>query len=127
MPNQQPIYIEPGNRLPIISLGGIVSNEGQGRIIRSINATTGSGADGNDYQILDSNPKRISCIIQNLDDAASAGSLVEVYLGSVNTIPITLGTLGTLQIDRDFPCIGAIIIAAASGAPVVAVVEIGLL
>lgn len=126
MPNNQPIYYEPGNGLPLLSLGGIVSLPGQGRIIRSFSATTGSGADGNDYQILDANPKRISALIQNLDDAAHPGSLVEVFLGSANTMAITLGTLGCLQIDRDFPCIGAIIIAAASGSPVVTVQEIGL-
>jgi hypothetical protein len=126
MPTFQPIYYEPGNKLPLISLGGVVSIPGQGRIIKSINATTGTGADGNLVQILDSNPKRISCIIQNIDDPVAVGSNVSVYLGSVNTIPITLGTLGVLQIDKDFPCIGAIIISAAAGAPVVTVQEIGL-
>lgn len=126
MPTSQPIYYEPGNLLPLVSLGGTVSQPGQGRIIKSISATTGSGADGNLYQILDANPKRISCIIQNFDDAAAPGSLVSVRLGSVNTIPITLDTLGVLQIDKDFPCIGPVIISATAGSPVVTVVEIGL-
>jgi hypothetical protein len=126
MPTVQPIYYEPGNRLPLISLGGVVSLPGQGRIVRSISATIGTGADGNLYQVLDANPKRISCVIQNTDDGAAPGSLVTVRLGSVNTIPITLTTLGTVQIDKDLPFIGAIIISAAAGAPVVTVQEIGL-
>lgn len=105
MPNP-PTYTETGNLLPLLSLGGVLAQPGQGRTISSNSFTLSTvlGA----QQIMDSNPKRISAVIQNVDDLASPGSYIEVFLGGLNTIPLILAPYGTLQIDRDFPWTGCV-------------------
>jgi hypothetical protein len=79
----------------------------------------------NPIVLASSNPKRISAIIQNTDDNGNPGSKVYVFLGN-STPPIILLPYGTLQIDRDYPWIGEIDVAAAANNPVVTIVEIGL-
>ena len=120
MPNP-PTYSEGGNQLPLISLGGVQSQTHQGRIIAS-NSLTISGP----VILALGNPRRIALIVQNIDDPAHLGSYVEVYLGGLNSIPIFLAPYGTLQIDRDFPWIGEVWVAAALNNPVVTYNEIDL-
>jgi hypothetical protein len=114
------VYVEPGNRLPIISLGGVVSLPGQGRVVTSTSVVA-----TNPIVLASSNPKRISAIIQNADDGANPGMKVYVFLGNT-TPPIILSPYGTLQIDKDFPWIGDIIVGASANSPVVTMLEIGL-
>jgi hypothetical protein len=119
MPNPA-VFVEPGNRLPLISLGGVVSLQGQGRIVTSTSVVATAP-----IVLASANPKRISAIIQNCDDGANPGMKVYVFMGTA-TPPIILLPYGTLQIDRDFPWIGDIIVGASANNPVVTMVEIGL-
>jgi hypothetical protein len=90
--------IESGNRFPIISLGGIVSQNQQGRDIESnqINVQTAT-------VLAVDNPKRISLILQNL------GTVNAVIVFPATGSGITLAPLGTLQIDHNFPWTGVVI------------------
>lgn len=117
-------YLEPGNLLPVVSLGGVISNPGLGRVVDVNNITL----NGTAFVLSVSNPKRISAIVQNIDDAAHPGAHALIYLGGLNSIPIDLTPYGTLQIDKDFPWIGEIDGATGTGGttPVITIVEIGL-
>lgn len=115
-------YYEPGNKYPLVTLGGSVTTPGQGRVVDSGSLTATVAA----QVLLSSNPKRISAIIQNLDDAAHPGSLVYVNIGNSSADHIVLAALGSLQIDKDFPWIGEIDVSAPSNSPVVNFVEIGI-
>lgn len=114
------VYYEPGNLLPVVSLGGVVSLPGKGRIVTSYSVVATAP-----IVLASANPKRISAIIQNCDDGANPGMKAYVFLGNA-TPPIILLPFGTLQIDRDFPWIGDIIVGASAHDPVVTFVEIGL-
>lgn len=118
MPNP-PIYNEPGFNGQVISLASVAGASGKGRQAVS-NSFTLSGI----VIIAPANPKRISAIIQNVGDPAFPGSQLGVYIGGVNTIPITLTENGTLQIDGNYPWTGEIYANAITNNPVVVVVEV---
>lgn len=124
-----PRHFETGNILPILSLGGVQSKNGQGRVVDSDDVTQ---APGYPPFVIPSNPKRISLLIQNVGDVTNptaAGATIDVSLGGLDTIAIVLGPLGTLQIDSNFPWTDSIVITSGNAAfsPVVNYVEIGLL
>jgi hypothetical protein len=108
MPNPV-IYTEPGNNLPLISLGGVVSNVSLGRVMRS-EAIASGAVTGGAQLLLGANPKRISAIIQNssVGDNLPAVNDVYIFLGGPSGMQLVLAPLGTLQIDKDFPWIGEI-------------------
>jgi hypothetical protein len=116
---------EVGNIEQLVSLGGVKQvYPGKGRQV--INPSlTGSTTT---QVILPANPKRIAAIVQNLDDVAAPGSLVYVYLGIFKTVPFgfVLNTLGSIQIDSNFPWIGDITIYAPTGSPLVNATEISV-
>jgi len=117
-----PVAYETGNLKPIISLGGNVSREGQGRVFSSAIVSAFGGV-----VLAPSNPKRISALIQNLDDIAVPGQIITVYLGGLGTAPIVLSAYGTLQIDINFPWTGEIDVASISNNPLVMIWEISLI
>lgn len=122
MPNP-PIFYEPGNNLPLLSLGGVVSQTGQGRVVQSNSATMSPGA----QFAIPPNTKRISMIIMNVGDGSQAGGFINIFIGSLNTIPVYLQPGGTLQIDRYFPWIGEVDVQGNGvGSPVCVWVEVGL-
>lgn len=116
-----PVYFESGNQLPLLSLGGVISQAGQGRNITS-NSVTITGP----TQLAPANPKRIAAVVQNIGDPALPGCTVGVYFGSLNVIPVTLGVMGTIQIDTNLPWIGEIDVVANAGAPVCTIMEINI-
>lgn len=90
--------IESGNNLPLLSLGGVVSQYNQGRDIEQ-NQINVQGSTA----LLTDNPKRISAILQNI------GTVVVYISFPGSTSAITLSPLGTLQFDKDFPWTGIVI------------------
>lgn len=95
-------YQETGNRLPIISLGGIQSNRGWGRNIE-ISATPVLGLYAGIQQIMPDNPRRISAIILNNTPGV-------VFLSAPgNDWYLLLQPGGSLQIDNNFPYTGPIL------------------
>lgn len=122
MPNPA-IYNETGFEGQVISQGGIKGASYKGRQVISGSFTFG-GSNPVYPLIMAANPRRISAIIQNLDDPAAPGSVVAIYLGGVNTIPITLAPLGTLQLDVNFPWTGEVYANVSANSPVVTVLEI---
>lgn len=111
-------FYEPGSALPITSLAGVVSLPGQGRVV-----TNGTQAVSAPANLLPSNPKRISAVIQNIDTTDK----ILVYLGPAGgQAPIYLLPGGTLQIDKDFPWTGEVNVWSSAGAPVVNYIEISL-
>jgi len=116
------IYGEPGHQgTDLVSLAGVPGND-RGREISSYSVTLGSGI----VLLLQANPQRIAAVIQNYDDPAAPGSFVQVYLGGVNTIPITLSPLGTLQIDVNLPWAGEIYVNTTPNSPVVVANEVSI-
>lgn len=117
------IYGEPGYRgMDLVSLSGVPGSD-RGREISSYSVTLGALGT---VLLLQANPKRVAAIIQNLDDPAAPGTLVAVYVGGVNTIPIYLSPLGTFQIDVDFPWVGEIYVGYTNNAPVVVANEVSI-
>ena len=116
------IQLESGNLLPLVSLGGIVSQVNQGRAVdgnqNSVVYSTGA------VQILWDNPRRISDIIQNL----GPDSVVVYMTGSTPAIGcgLLLPVNASLQIDRDFPWTGAMFSAAGATGSLVNVVEVSI-
>lgn len=96
------VYQETGNRLPLISLGGIQSNRGWGRNMET-QVFTGLGlGDGDATLILVDNPRRIAAIIYN----GGGGQLAIKAVG--NSWNLVIQPFGTFQIDQNFPFTGAI-------------------
>lgn len=117
------IVTEPGNLLPLVSLGGVISLSGQGRTILSDADALNTGSPHSLY--VASNPKRISLIIQNNDDATAPGTPIQVYLGA-QSHPVFVYSPGTLQIDRDLPWIGEVVIMSATNNPIATYIEVSL-
>jgi len=96
------IVIESGNLLPIVSLGGVVSQPGKGRQVESQQLTVTAVV-----VLSPDNPKRISMIIQNI---TTGTDILLVYFGNAATYPFSLNPGGVLQIDRTFPFTGPILV-----------------
>lgn len=99
-------YYEPGNSLPIVSLGGIISKRGKGRVVEQLYYSPGGTPPLHILSVLDSRPGRIAAIIQNR-------SAVDVVLSFGEGDPSTSFNMvlypnGNLQIDKDFPWIGGV-------------------
>ena len=109
-------FSESGNLLPILSLGGVVSQPGKGRKFDTIQYNVSTPA----YpQVLNDNPERISALIQNLGPD-------NVAINAPGTqASITLTLLGVLQIDRNFPWTGPML-ATSPGVALLNVTEISL-
>lgn len=121
MPNPS-VYAETGFEGQVTSQGGVKGATYKGRQVTS-DSFTMSGATGI-VLILPANPRRISALIQNVGDPAAPGSLVEISLGGVNTIPFRLTENGTFQIDVNFPWTGEVYGNLVTNSPVITVVEI---
>jgi hypothetical protein len=96
--------IEAGNAGLLISLGGIIGRIGAGREIASDYLTS---VGGNYVQVLDSNPKRLSAIVQN-----RGTDLLLVAFGemSVSGSAILIDPHGSFQIDQNFPWTGPVFV-----------------
>lgn len=119
------VFREAGNNYPIISLGGVVSLPGHGRIANNYEIVN---VQGSTLQLVPPNPKRIACIIQNLDNTTTAvGAQIIVTLGPVGGCSIILLPYGSLYIGYDFPWIGEIdVVCPKGGNPTVEALEISL-
>ena len=96
--------VETGSLIPIVSLGGIKSQPGMGRVITSF-AFPPTIAIVN--YVLSPNPKRISAIFINKGDPANVGEIMYLYIGE-NGAPIKLLEYGSFQIDSNFPWTGSV-------------------
>lgn len=120
---------ESGYYGQLTSLSGLRGAEGKGRVIHTAQIALTSAA----VLILSANPKRISAIIQNQDDATNPGSNLSVYLGNpayvidAGDVVADLSPLGTLQIDANLPWTGEIYASRVTNSPTVVVTEISLL
>ena len=121
MPNPA-LYSEVGYEGQVSSMGGVKGATYKGRQVTS-DSFTMSGATGV-VLILPANPRRISALIQNVWDPAFHGSMVEISLGWVNTIPFRLTENGTFQIDGNFPWTGEVYGNLVTNNPVITVTEV---
>ena len=120
------INTDNGYQGRLVSLSGIMGQDGQGR--SSIGGLTTMTA--TPVMVLASNPKRIAALIENLDDVANPGSGIELYFGNPSIYPVAqiiLSPLGTIQIDQDLPWTGEVWAANVVNSPVISVMEIAIL
>lgn len=111
---------EPGYNGQLVSLGGVHGLAGYGRIVQPYQAFILSGL----VLVLPANPKRISAMLQNWDDAANPGSRVLLFLGGQYGQLIQLLAYGSLQIDNNFPWTGEIYANAVANTPSLNVIEV---
>jgi len=94
---------ESGYNGRLVSLGGLLSLEGQGRECDSkivpliVSAWT---------RLLENNPRRISALIQNVDNSLTVAVIIGDDSGGGY---FHLEPKGTLQIDENFPWTGPVI------------------
>ncbi len=97
---------EPGNAEVIVSLGGVKSTHGRGRIVSVDTANVGLATGAT--LLWPNNPLRLSALVQNISD----GATVLLYIGSpfLTGTPQTLYLFphGSFQIDQDFPWTGPV-------------------
>src|SRR5450759_3113267 len=115
----------------LTSLAGVQGADGKGRVIDSVSVALTATV----VLVLSSNPKRISALIQNIDDITSPGSSVFISLGNPGyaidpgAYVSVLSPLGTLQIDKDFPWTGEVYACKFTnvvGSPTILVTEISI-
>lgn len=93
---------ESGYEGVLVSLGGVVSLTGRGRITRSFESNITSTIK---QMVLPSNPKRISAVIENIDN----GTGISLYISFTGTgLTVALAPNGSFQIDSNFPWTGPV-------------------
>ena len=118
-----PLITDSGYNGQILSLGGVLGADGKGRT----SLTAAFTLTGASQIVLLANPKRISALLCNTDDAANPGSLVYLYTwGSGAPVLCILTALGTYQIDINLPWTGEILALAPLNSPVLISTEVAI-
>lgn len=93
---------ESGYEGLLVSLGGVKSQLGRGRITRSFEGNITSTLK---QMILPNNPKRISAIIENIPNTTG----IYLYISFTGTgLTVSLAPGGSFQIDQNFPWTGPV-------------------